>query len=125
MVTGKFENGDRPMVPAVIAWNQSFQTPNFILDTGFTGDLLVTQEIANSLGLKVNGVTPAKNANGTMVNLPSATAFAFMEGLTVYVTVLISDSMPLLGIGFLEKFKCRATVDCKYKTVTLDVPDSQ
>jgi predicted aspartyl protease len=41
MVEGKFIDGDKPMVPAVIAWNQGVQTPSFVLDTGFTGDIAV------------------------------------------------------------------------------------
>jgi predicted aspartyl protease len=122
MVTGKFEGTDKqlPMVPAVILWEQSVQTPYFVLDTGFTGDLVVTSKIARDLGLKVDGVTKAENANGGIVALPSASAIAFMEGEKLLVTVIISDSRPLLGISFLEKFQYKAIIDCKYKTVELN-----
>lgn len=123
MVTGKFEGTERqlPMVPAVILWDQTVQAPYFVLDTGFTGDLLVTSKIAQDLGLKVDSVTKAENANGGIVSLPSASAIAFMEGEKLLITVLISDSRPLLGISFMEKFKYKAVVDCKNKTVVLEV----
>lgn len=125
MVTGKFEGIERmlPMIQAVILWGQSIQTPYFVLDTGFTGDLVVTSKMAQELGLKVDGATRAENANGTIVSLPSASAVASIEGRKLLVTVLISDSRPLLGISFLEKFKYKAIIDCKNKEVFLEVAE--
>jgi len=120
MVTGKFVDGDKPMVQALIASGQAIQNPFFVLDTGFTGDLQVTPQIAKELGLDLSGVTNARIANGKIIPVPTAVALAGMEGLQLYATVLVSDGMPLLGISFLEKFGYKAIVDCKYKTVTLE-----
>lgn len=121
MVEGSFVDSDKPMVPAVIAWDRSVQTPFFILDTGFTGDLMVTPEVAKDLGLNVDGVTSAKLAGNKIVNLPTATAIAVMEGQQLYVTVFISEGWPLLGISFMQKFNYTATIDCKNKKVRLEV----
>lgn len=120
MIRGQFVNKDQPIVPATIAWNQSVQTSQFLLDTGFTGDLQVTPSIAKELGLEVSGVTPAKFADGVLRNVPTASAIADMEGITNYVQVIISNSFPLMGISFLEKFQYKAIVDCRYKTVELN-----
>ncbi len=120
MVHGKFVNTNQPIVSATVAWGQAVQTPYFLLDTGFTGDLQVTPEIAKQLGLEVNGVTRARFADGTLQNVPTASAIADMEGVTNYIQVIISNSIPLMGISFLEKFQYKATVDCKDKTVVLE-----
>lgn len=119
MISGVFlEN--IPFIRVVVGWGQSVQTPFVVLDTGFTGDLQVTSEIANELGLEVVGVTKAQIANGQILEVPVALALAAMEGATNYIQVLISESMPLVGISFLSKFGYKAIVDCKYKTVALD-----
>ena len=121
MVEGTFVESDKPTVPAVIAWNQAVQTPFFILDTGFTGDLVVTPEVAKDLGLQVDGISPVQIAGDKIVNLRTATAIAVMEGSQLLVTVFISEGWPLLGISFMQKFNYQAVVDCKNKRVRLEV----
>jgi predicted aspartyl protease len=121
MVEGTFVDSDKPMIPAIIAWNQAVQTPFFILDTGFTGDLVVTSEVAVDLGLRVDVITPVQVAGDKIVNLRTATAIAVMEGQQLFVTVFISDGWPLLGISFMQKFNYQAVVDCKNKRVKLEV----
>lgn len=96
------------------------QTPFLVLDTGFSGDLLVTPKMATELGLKTAGVTRARFANGQVMNVRSALALAAMEGVLNYVEVLIVEGIPLVGIDFLTKFGYRAIVDCKYKEVALE-----
>jgi len=95
-------------------------SPFVILDTGFTGDLQVTPKIAKELGLRVIGVTKTQIANGQIIEIPVALAIAAMEGVKNYIQVLISDSMPLVGISFLSKFGYKAIVDCKYRAITLE-----
>ncbi len=123
MVKGKFERfGENilPMVPAVIVLEQAIQTPTFVLDTGFTGDIVVNFEIAKELGLSLENVSNIENANGQTVPVRMANAYAFMEGQQLSVSVLITSGRPLIGIGFMEKFGYKAVVDCKNKTVVLE-----
>lgn len=122
MLKGEFV-GNIPFIKIILAWADSVQSPFFVLDTGFTGDLQVTFKIAKELGLKVSGVTKARIANGQEVDVPVALATASMEGVSNYVQVLISDSMSLAGISLLSKFFYKATVDCKYKNVILEKVD--
>ncbi len=122
MVEGKFqENMPVPMVPAVISWDGGVQTPSFVLDTGFTGDIAVTKQMAKDLGLNFDSISTMQTATGKIENISAATAFATMEGETLYVTAILVKGKPLLGISFLEKFKYKAIVDCKNKTVSLEV----
>jgi clan AA aspartic protease len=119
MVKGEFiEN--LPCVNVNIGWGQAVQSPTFVLDTGFTGDLQVSYDIARELNLNIVGVIPTKIADGKIVNMPTAVAIASMEGQKEYVEVFVSEGSPLLGIGFLSKFSYKATIDCKYKAVFLE-----
>lgn len=120
MVQGTFVDNNIPLIQVVIGWGQAVQAPYVVLDTGFTGDLQVTPQLATELGLEITGVTPARIANGQVVQVPTALALASMEGAVNYIQVLISESMPLAGISFLSKFDYKAMVDCKYKTVVLE-----
>lgn len=109
-----------PCVDINIGWGQAVQKPTFILDTGFTGDLQVSHNIARELNLEVTGAIQTKIADGKIVVMPVAVALASMEGVQDYVEVFVSEGNPLLGIGFLTKFAYKAIVDCKYKDVTLE-----
>ena len=119
MIKGKFINENVPVVKVTIFSDQAVQTPYFILDTGFTGDLQVTAEIAKELGLEVVSVTRTGMASGEIITVPTALAISTMEGIKRVVNVLISKNMSLVGISFLKKFDYKAIVDCKYKTVVL------
>lgn len=45
MIQGVFVE-DTPFIKVIVGWGQAVQTPFFVLDTGFTGDLQVTPIIA-------------------------------------------------------------------------------
>ena len=119
MIKGEFIKENVPIVKASIASGYRAHETYFLLDTGFTGDLQVTPAIANELGLEITGAVNTKIANGEIVAVPTALAFSIMEGITKSVQVLISKSMPFMGISFLKKFDYKAIVDCKNKTVAL------
>jgi predicted aspartyl protease len=119
MVSGVFVE-NTPFIKVVLGWGQSVQAPFVVLDTGFTGDLQVTQKIATELGLQIVGVTKTQIANGQVIEVPVALAIAAMEGAENYIQVLITESMSLAGISFLSKFGYKAKVDCKYRTVALE-----
>lgn len=108
-----------PWIEIVIGLRQFVQKPLVILDTGFSGDIQITPQIAHELGLISTNVVSVHIANGEIVNVPVALAMASMEGEKQYIQVLISWGAPLLGINFLNKFSYKAVVDCKNKTVFL------
>lgn len=109
-----------PAVKIVAGWKQEVVTPIAILDTGFTGDLQVTSEIADKLQLEIIGHMKSKTASGQIFELPFALAILAFGDQSDYIEVLISDNVPLVGIGFLEKFGCKTIIDCKNKTVVLE-----
>ena len=119
MITGQF-TGNIPIIRVTVGWKESTQDPFAVLDTGFTGDLQLTPQMALDLGLEVKGVMNMKTANGQIFSVPTARAEASMEGIKNSIEVLISESMPLVGISFLSKFGYKAIIDCKYRTVNLE-----
>jgi predicted aspartyl protease len=119
-VIGEFIDADKPIVLATVAWNDAIQKSPFILDTGFTGDLVVTRKIAAELGITADAVMPVNLAGNRNTPTPYGVAIAVMEGKNFLVTVfVIEEGWPLLGISFMEKFGYCAEVDCKNKTVRL------
>ena len=123
MLLGSFYQKDYPNIPFVeilIGWGHAIQQHTFVLDTGFTGDLKVTQTMANELGLEIIGITPLGMVNGTAENFRVALAIADMEGTKERVSVIIGDGLPVLGIGTLRKFGYKACIDCKHMIVNLE-----
>ena len=118
MITGYFD-GNVPMFNIIVGSGPQARSPFVILDTGFTGDLQITPELAKELDLSVLGVQKMGLADGSTVSIPSAYAFVELEGVKKNVQVLISESMSLVGISLLSRFQYKAVVDCKYKTVEL------
>ena len=118
MIEGYFD-GNAPMVNIVVGFGQFTQAPSVLLDTGFTGDVQLTPQLAKELDLKIAGAQKMKVADGRIVEVPTALAFIEMEGVKKYVEVLISESLSLVGISLLSRFQYKAIVDCKYKTVAL------
>ena len=119
MIKGVF-SGNTPLIKIPVGWGQSVQTPFVVLDTGFTGDLQVSSKIANELGLEVIGVTKVRIATGQIIHVPVAIAYSGMEGTLGVIEVLISEGMPLAGIGFFSKFGYKAIIDCKNKNIVLE-----
>jgi predicted aspartyl protease len=119
MMQGYFD-GNVPMISVTVGSGQAAQAPFVVLDTGFTGDLQVTPEVAKELGLVVSGIEKMRVADGRIVDVPTALTFVELEGIKKYVQVLISKSSSLAGISLLSRFQYKAMVDCKYKTVILE-----
>lgn len=119
MVKGYFD-GNAPMISIVVGFGQIAQIPFVVFDTGFTGDLQITPQLAKELGLTVTSAEKMKVADGRIITIPTAFAFVELEGVKKYVHVLISESISLVGINLLSRFQYKAIVDCKYKTVVLE-----
>ena len=118
MIQGYFIE-ELPAFEITVAWKEGIEHARVILDTGFSGDLQLSPSLVDKLGLRASDVTSATLANGERFKIPTTIAIAAMEGSGKPVHILISDSTPLAGIGFLSKFGYKAIVDCKHKKVTL------
>ncbi len=121
MIKGFFHptNPNIPIIQVAVAWGQSVTYPHFVLDTGFSGDLKVSKQVAQDLGLIPLATEPVTNMNGELVQAPVALAYAEMEGEKKTVSILILDGMHLAGIGLYTKFGHKIMLDCKNRTIEL------
>ena len=118
MVEGKFFE-DTPLIPITIGWDHGTKSWAAILDTGFSGDLQITPEIAQELGIAKKSIAYATMADGKVAEIPMGIAVVALEDTKRPVRVLISAGTVLAGIGLLTKFGYKAIVDCKHKKVAL------
>ena len=119
MIEGYFD-GNAPMVGVVVGSSSITHIHSVLLDTGFTGDLQITPDLARELGLSMQLAERVKVADGRIVTVPTSFAFVELEGVKKHIRVLVSEGMSLAGISLLSRFQYKAIVDCKYKSVILE-----
>lgn len=122
MIRGYFHpaNLNIPVIQIAVAWGQSVIYPHFVLDTGFSGDLKVSNQVAKDLGLIPIAMEPVTNMNGDIVQTPVALAYAEIEGEKKEVSILILDGLHLAGMGLYTKFRHKVIIDCKNRTIELE-----
>ncbi len=110
MTSGRVIATRKPLVPVTILDSQSNpHTIQFILDTGFNGQLLLPTQYMNRLGLSVTEWIDARPATGVFVRVPCAEATVVWQGTRRRAEILQLDSEPLVGMGFL--WNHRITID--------------
>lgn len=110
MTSGRVDARRKPFVPVTVLDNQSHpHTIQFILDTGFTGQLLLPNRYMNRLGLSTTEWIDARPATGEFVRVPYAEATVIWRGTQRRAEILQLDSEPLLGMEFL--WNHRITID--------------
>lgn len=74
----------------------------FVIDTGFTGELTLPRAACLALGLPPDRLQPSRLADGTRVMLEVFLATAIWDGAERTVKVLDMKGTPLLGMDLLE-----------------------
>ena len=78
------------------------QTVEFVVDTGFTGELTLPHAIAEAPGLPFTHRPRAHLADGTAVALPVYAASIIWHGREISVSILATGDHPLLGAALLD-----------------------
>ena len=94
MVDGFFLNlRDLPAVKVPVVFGEAVSSPDFILDTGFSGDIKVDPRTANDLGIDLDeaAITHISNANGQRVPARLAHGFAELEGKKKPMSIILSN----------------------------------
>ena len=111
MTGGNVTATRKPLLPITLldsAGNR--HTLRVILDTGFTGELLLPERYIRRLGLTLNEKSAARPATGEFVyDIPTGEVIIIWQGRPRSVQVLQLDSEPLLGMEFL--WNHRITID--------------
>ncbi len=74
----------------------------FVVDTGFTGDLTLPLQAVIALGLYYEGDQPSRLANDSEVLIPMYSATILWNGAERKVRVLATGRRPLLGTSLLD-----------------------
>jgi predicted aspartyl protease len=114
MIEGSFlDFHPLPTVKVLVKFDETVVYSQFVLDTGFSGDLKVDPQTAAGLGIENLGTKYIHNANGQRVLVGFAYGFAELENKKKSVEIIVADGPHLLGIGFLAVFGYKSVVDCK------------
>lgn len=119
MLRGKFV-GDYPFITITIASRDFVEERLFILDTGFSGFLWIGRAWAKELKLETDTIATVMLADSRQTDVQKSSVKAILENRFANVEVLISDSLPLVGIKFLSLFSCKLTMDCKNRILFLE-----
>ena len=102
-----------------IAWTQGVQDHISLIDTGFTGELKMSEEKAKEIGLKVTHTQPVTLADSSIRVMSASIALVSLEGVTNLVNVLISPGDTIIGVGLLKKFQYLLNIDFKFNQLSL------
>jgi clan AA aspartic protease len=91
-----------------------------LVDTGFTGELKLSAKAALNLNILPDRLERVELADGKIVKMSAGFAEVSMEGIKNKVEVLISDSMPTIGVGLLKRFGYNLKIDFKKDYLLLE-----
>ena len=80
-------------------------TIRVIIDTGFTGELVLPESYIRRLGLTLGDYREVRPATGEFIRIPSGEVTVIWQGQRRSVQVLQLDSEPLLGMEFLWRHR--------------------
>ena len=110
MTSGAVTDTRKPLVPiTVLDSRNNPHTIQFVLDSGFTGQLLLPNRYLDRLGLSVSEWIDARPATGVFVRVPYTEATVIWQGTRRQAQILQLDSEPLVGMEFLWNY--RITID--------------
>ena len=102
MTSGSVVGTRKPLVPITILDSVGApQVLRVILDTGFTGQLVLPERYMRRFGLTTDGHIDGRPATGEILRIPTSHATLIWQGRHRSVQVLQLDSEPLLGMEFL------------------------
>ena len=110
MTSGRVTSSKKPLVRLTFLDHSgnSHLIP-LVLDTGFTGNVLLPERYVNRLGLSTGITTQGHLANGEFLEIPTGYATLVWQGGRRRVRILQLGTEPLLGMEFL--WNHRITID--------------
>ena len=110
MTTGRVVSTRKPLVPITVLDSQgNSHTIQFIVDTGFNGQMLLPKRYTDRLGLPIAEWIDARPATGDFVKIPYSEATVVWQGTRQKAQILHLDAEPLVGMSFL--WNHRITID--------------
>ena len=112
MIRGKVnQRGQARVAVEMRGRSGQFQPVEVILDTGFTGDILLPPDIIQNLEVGKSIEIDARLASGQEILLPSWRGTALWHDKPYAIVIAQSDGEPLLGMNLLQG--SRVTIDVR------------
>ena len=105
MINGIIKNGRATVNVLFRLPNKPDFTIEFVIDTGFTGDLSLPSAAVALINLPFLYELPANLANNSWVDMPIHEAVIIWNGEERVVNVLATGKRPLLGTGLLDGYE--------------------
>ena len=96
-----FPNHQALIAVALLDTAGQFQPFEFILDTGFDGNLSLPRRTLQGLAVIPRGGQPVELADGSRITAPTWRATVLWDGERRTITVMESEGEPLLGMNLL------------------------
>lgn len=106
MILGRV-NAGREAIVQIVVLNENKQTKvvNGVIDTGYTGDLMLPKSIIEVLELSLRGVQEATLGNDSTALFEIYTGSVIWDGEIREVEINASEVSALIGMGLIENFK--------------------
>jgi clan AA aspartic protease len=100
-------NANREAVIQIAVLNDSKQSKSVkaVIDTGYTGDLMLPRAIVNELVLTLRGIQDATLGDGSFTMFEMYAGFIIWDGQIRRIEVNASETECLVGMGLLEEYK--------------------
>ena len=120
MIRGPIDDHGRAFLEIALIARSAAELPlQAWVDTGFTGEIVISRRLAEELGFDRSGAITAELGDGNEVLLPTYSCHVRWLSATVTVEAIASISeIPLVGIGLLRGR--RLVVDFGESEVTLE-----
>ena len=103
MISGIVTNRHATVALTFLLPNGSTISIEFVIDTGFTGELCLPLEAVSLMGLTFRHDTFANLADNSEVSLPLHEATVLWDGMERDVLVIATGRQPLLGTALLDE----------------------
>jgi clan AA aspartic protease len=90
---------------AVLSDSKQVKAVRAVIDTGYTGDLMLPTAIVNELGLTLRGIQEATLGDGSLTMFEMYAGSVIWDGQVRRVEVNASETEFLVGMGLLEEYK--------------------
>lgn len=90
---------------AVLSDDRQIKSVRAVVDTGYTGDLMLPRAIVNELELTIRGIQDAILGDGSFKVFEMYAGSVIWDGQVRRVEVNASETEALVGMGLLEDYK--------------------
>ena len=106
MIIGSVNTNREAMIQiAILSDSKQIKAVRSVIDTGYTGDLMLPKAIIDELGLSLQAIQDAILGDGSLTTFEMYSGSVIWNGQVQRVEVNASETEFLVGMGLLEGYK--------------------